>query len=297
MTGRPTQDRQVAAIVEAVRTASALLDTVLQLMGASGEEGGHGRAALPLPRPLPGEPMAIASECRPLHPDVVRGAVTMVASLGSRSGAGRVAAALRGSQGRRTLGADGPRTMREWGLLSTWRTPHVQDLLDALVRADVLERLSGPYPRLALTDIGIAILRGHDMVEINDPRPVRIERPRNVAVASDPDQLTAAELERFNRLRAWRLDHARAQRVPAYVIFPDRTLLDLACRSPRDNHDLLDVVGIGRTKAAMYGAELLELLRSLSPGAVNTHSENDTGGVDVGRLCEFDHGPAAHDDS
>jgi DNA helicase-2/ATP-dependent DNA helicase PcrA len=62
------------------------------------------------------------------------------------------------------------------------------------------------------------------------------------------------------RLRAWRLDQARTQGVPAFVVFNDRTLQALASLRPSTSEGLLDVPGIGPAKLEAYGDELLELL-------------------------------------
>jgi superfamily II DNA helicase RecQ len=62
------------------------------------------------------------------------------------------------------------------------------------------------------------------------------------------------------RLRAWRRARADADRVPAYVVFNDRTLAALAERRPRSRGELLAVDGIGPSKLDRYGDELLGLL-------------------------------------
>lgn len=64
------------------------------------------------------------------------------------------------------------------------------------------------------------------------------------------------------RLRSWRLDQARSQGVPAYVVFNDRTLEALASLKPTTTEALLDVPGIGPAKLDAYGDELLDLLGS-----------------------------------
>jgi DNA helicase-2/ATP-dependent DNA helicase PcrA len=66
--------------------------------------------------------------------------------------------------------------------------------------------------------------------------------------------------ELAERLRAWRLDTARAREVPAFVVFTDLTLTALAERKPRDQAALLDIPGIGPTKIELYGEALLELV-------------------------------------
>jgi ATP-dependent DNA helicase RecQ len=52
--------------------------------------------------------------------------------------------------------------------------------------------------------------------------------------------------------------------VPAYVIYPDRTLRNLSLKKPKTEEDLLQVRGIGPAKAAKFGVETLSIIRSIS---------------------------------
>ena len=62
-------------------------------------------------------------------------------------------------------------------------------------------------------------------------------------------------------MKAWRRDEARRQGLPAYVIFHDRTLAEIAQRRPGDLVELASIGGIGATKLERYGASLVELVR------------------------------------
>jgi ATP-dependent DNA helicase RecQ len=66
----------------------------------------------------------------------------------------------------------------------------------------------------------------------------------------------------FGRLRELRKSIADARNVPAYVVFSDATLLEMARRKPRTEGELLDVSGVGPKKLASYGKAFLDLLRS-----------------------------------
>jgi DNA helicase-2/ATP-dependent DNA helicase PcrA len=68
----------------------------------------------------------------------------------------------------------------------------------------------------------------------------------------------------FEQLRAWRLGRAQEQKVPAYVVFTDATLIAIAETRPADENALAAVPGVGRTKLDRYGSELLELCRNPS---------------------------------
>jgi superfamily II DNA helicase RecQ len=63
-----------------------------------------------------------------------------------------------------------------------------------------------------------------------------------------------------DELRAWRGRRARADAVPAYVVLHDATIDELASRRPRSQGELASVKGLGPTKLARYGDELLALL-------------------------------------
>jgi len=62
------------------------------------------------------------------------------------------------------------------------------------------------------------------------------------------------------RLRAWRREVSAAAGVPAYVVFHDRTLAEIAGRRPRSLAELGQVPGVGPAKLERYGAQLLGLL-------------------------------------
>jgi ATP-dependent DNA helicase RecQ len=76
------------------------------------------------------------------------------------------------------------------------------------------------------------------------------------APASDPRAVAAL----LDALKTWRTSQARARGVPAFVIFPDATLAEVALRRPRTKDDLADVKGIGPKKLADFGADLLRLV-------------------------------------
>ena len=66
----------------------------------------------------------------------------------------------------------------------------------------------------------------------------------------------------FEQLRAWRAAAAKEQGMPAYVIFHDATLRQIAAQSPSTLAELATVSGVGETKLARYGQQILDLLRS-----------------------------------
>ncbi len=65
----------------------------------------------------------------------------------------------------------------------------------------------------------------------------------------------------LERLRALRSSIAREQKVPAYVVFADRTLVEMAVRRPKSPYALGDIHGVGPMKIEKYGERFLAILR------------------------------------
>jgi ATP-dependent DNA helicase RecQ len=67
-------------------------------------------------------------------------------------------------------------------------------------------------------------------------------------------------METLERLRAWRQELARRERLPLYMICPDKTLEHLVITQPRALSELNNIYGLGPARIAKYGAQLLELV-------------------------------------
>jgi ATP-dependent DNA helicase RecQ len=72
--------------------------------------------------------------------------------------------------------------------------------------------------------------------------------------------LAASESGLYEALRAERAKLAREQRVPAYVIFHDATLAEIATAHPRSLDELAEIPGMGKTKIELYGAAILAIV-------------------------------------
>jgi ATP-dependent DNA helicase RecQ len=113
---------------------------------------------------------------------------------------------------------------------------------------------------LKLTEASRAVLKGERHVEM---RHVAARKGRTVKTRSRMAAgATTADSALLERLKAWRMTQAREQGVPAYVIFHDRTLAEIAAAQPADMDALGGLSGIGAKKLERYGPALLELVRS-----------------------------------
>ena len=72
----------------------------------------------------------------------------------------------------------------------------------------------------------------------------------------------------FAALKQWRLERARADDVPAYVVFHNSTLAEIAGRKPQTLRDLATVPGVGPAKLERYGDDVLVALERVASGSV-----------------------------
>ncbi len=120
--------------------------------------------------------------------------------------------------------------------------------------------VEGEYGTLVLTDASATVLRGQSTVmmrrEPERRRAAAVAKPRAAAATELPAE--AAPL--FDRLRAWRAAAAKEQGVPAYVIFHDATLRQIAAMRPPTLEALATVSGVGETKLARFGQQVLDVV-------------------------------------
>ncbi len=113
------------------------------------------------------------------------------------------------------------------------------------------------YGAWRLSETARPVLRGEQRIEL---RADTIQRTSPRAKGSPAALLDEADEPLFQALKALRRKLADAQNIPAYVVFPDKTLIDMATRKPATLDDLATCNGVGGKKLARYGAEFLEVL-------------------------------------
>jgi ATP-dependent DNA helicase RecQ len=115
---------------------------------------------------------------------------------------------------------------------------------------------------LALTEASAAVLRREREVPMRREPERRAPKTRatTTATAAVTADLTEEATAIFERLRTWRSATAKDQGVPPYVVFHDKTLREIATRSPSTLAELGTVSGVGENKLAKYGEQVLEVL-------------------------------------
>ena len=113
-----------------------------------------------------------------------------------------------------------------------------------------------------MTEKGQKALRDPSLLPDVLPAPT-VKKKKDKAGKRDIADDVEIDEELWQRLRAWRLEQAQAQEVPAFVIFQDATLRRIAARRPADLDELASIKGIGPGKLEKYGQEVLSVVKSV----------------------------------
>jgi ATP-dependent DNA helicase RecQ len=185
-----------------------------------------------------------------------RKALSCVYRVGQRFGVKHVVDVIRGADTDRirhlnhdrlsTYGIGADRSDAEW-----------TSIMRQLIHRGLLSQDIANYSVLKLTDEARPLLRGEASLELAKPR-IRLKAikktPRSALSLNEDD------LPLFNRLRELRKEIATQQGVPPYVIFGDVSLVEMSQRRPRNEHEFLDITGVGQVKLERHGATFLEAI-------------------------------------
>lgn len=182
-----------------------------------------------------------------------------IARLKGRFGVGMAAKVLGGSKDR-MVRQFGLQRLSTYGILGEFSQTQIQTWIRELVsRGCVMSRrttMSGRiYAVLELTGLGQRVMKGEEVVLLS-----KAVRPATVVQKVVSQEEFRPDREVFDRLRALRMTLARKEKLPAYCIFQDRTLREMAAVLPKTREDLLGIVGVGEITLKKYGDAFLEAI-------------------------------------
>ena len=160
-------------------------------------------------------------------------------------------AAQHGHERLSTFGIGAERSAREWRAIAR-----------QCIALGLLEIDHDAYGALRLTSESRAVLKGERSVTLRAWREAKRSRRRAAAAAAA--DLSGEAQTLFERLRAWRVEAARRHGVPAYVIFHDATLREVARARPLSLDALRGISGVGAKKLEAYGADIISLVEALT---------------------------------
>jgi ATP-dependent DNA helicase RecQ len=185
-----------------------------------------------------------------------------IARLKGRFGITMAVKMLTGSQESLIRGF-GLHRLSTYGLLREWTQNQVKDWIQELISRGCVAQKRVPmagkvYPILSLTDLGWEVMAGREKMLLSLARISEKKAAERAEAAAE-----TFDGEAFRRLREMRAILARKEGLPAYCIFQDRTLREMARDLPTTPRELLTVVGVGEVTFRKYGKAFLDLLQEL----------------------------------
>ena len=187
-----------------------------------------------------------------------------------RFGAGYVTDVLLGSKAQRIID-NGHTQISTWGIGTEYSKQEWLELCDLLVDEGYIKK-TGDYNVLELTDTGKRFVASRTSLKL----PMRSATIRSFSKSGVSNYNTNVRGEKIiaekpavnderaeaiiTNLKNWRKRKADDLNIAPYMIFGDKTLLDLAAKKPKNRGDLLNVYGIGRVKAEEFGRAILQII-------------------------------------
>jgi ATP-dependent DNA helicase RecQ len=183
-------------------------------------------------------------------------------------GAGHLIDVLRGKVTDKTT-QHGHGALSTFGIGAKWSEQQWRGVIRQLLSLGHLQS-EGEFNTLGLTDSARAVLKGEVPITLREQRetPKGSGRTRRTSSGSSgrstaaPIKLDASGDQRFAALRAWRSEVAREHNLPAYIVFNDATLAQMAQQAPSSLDELAGISGVGAKKLEAYGREILRVLES-----------------------------------
>ncbi len=170
---------------------------------------------------------------------------------------------LNGSRDQRVLRLDLDK-LPTYGIMSNVDRARLRAYADALLDMGYMKLTEGEYPVVRLDSSAWPVLRGEEKVWFTE-RVTRQPAPAPASTASrkgKPAPAAAPDDGLYDALRALRLEQAKKEGVPAYIVFTNAALADMALKRPRTMEEFLKVSGVGTFKASQYGETFLEAIRA-----------------------------------
>jgi ATP-dependent DNA helicase RecQ len=189
--------------------------------------------------------------------------IEAIQQTGSRFGAGYLADVLLGQHTDKVQNT-GHSKLIVFGLGSDHSRTHWQSLVRQMLGAALLKKNDDGFGGISLTPRGQLLAKGDGEFKYR-AETIRVTRKDKKAALVQSIDPRAQDL--LQVLKALRLKLATKRRVPAYVIFPDRTLIDMAQKVPLTKWDFAEVQGVGEAKLEQFGEIFLSEITEFVRGA------------------------------
>ncbi len=183
-----------------------------------------------------------------------------IKQTGQRFGAVHIINVLLGSLTEK-VARGGHNNLSTFGAGNTLKKEQWRSLIRQLVASGFLHLDVQGYGGLSITEKGVSLLKGENNFNFR-PDTIRAEKPPRAKAKSVTaiDVVSKDQETLFEKLKALRLQLAKAQRVPAYVIFTDRSLIEMVHLKPSNKDEFAVINGVGAAKLKKFAVPFLKVI-------------------------------------
>lgn len=149
---------------------------------------------------------------------------------------------------------------KSYGVLESSNKTLLRRLIEELLLEGYIQ--TGEYQVLKLGDISKLKLKDTKvLVKITDEDKVTNRKLKPKKNIKGMDSLTSSGFKLFDKLKELRLEIAREEKMPPYIVFNDKTLIDMCAKMPITKSDMLNVSGVGENKYGKYGERFIDVIK------------------------------------
>ena len=149
---------------------------------------------------------------------------------------------------------------KSYGVLESSNKTLLRRLIEELLLEGYIQ--TGEYQVLKLGDISKLKLKDTKvLVKITDEDKATNRKLKPKKNIKGMDSLTSSGFKLFDKLKELRLEIARAEKIPPYIVFNDKTLIDMCAKMPTTKSDMLNVSGVGENKYGKYGERFIAVIK------------------------------------
>ena len=149
---------------------------------------------------------------------------------------------------------------KSYGVLESSNKNLLRRLIEELLLGGYIA--TGEYQVLKLGDISrLKNTETKVLVKITDEDKITKRKEKPKSNKKGIDSLTSKGFKLFDKLKELRLEIARAEKIPPYIVFNDKTLIDMCAKMPTTKTDMLNVSGVGENKYGKYGERFIAVIK------------------------------------
>lgn len=188
--------------------------------------------------------------------EITQKVLSAVIKTGQRFGAGYIAEVLRGSD-KKIIKERGHDKLSVFGIVKDFSDIELRKIINILIAKKLLDKVGTEYPTLAVAPDGINFLKNKERIllpKVDDNSKMRSKRKVKGELTFDQAL--------FDELRVLRKEIADLEHVPPFVIFGDKSLIEMAHCLPQNLISFADISGVGESKLNRFGDQFIEIIKN-----------------------------------